>query len=91
MNSSEQKFILTLRQLDLEREKSKMVLDKSIWLYFLFMIVGITGFVAGYVSGIMLQAIVIIGFLILLIGTVVYTRTAAAEKRQIARLLKERA
>jgi hypothetical protein len=78
---------LELRKLDIKREKAKLILDKCIWLYFLFMIVGVFGFINGYVSPFLLNLIVIAAFAILIIGTLPYTNAVSAEEKTINKFI----
>ena len=89
MKPTELAVELELRKLDLEREKARLVLDKSVWLYFLFMIVGVLGFINGYVSALMLSAMIAIAFVILMIGTLPYLSTAHRERETLSRLSEE--
>ena len=80
---SEKIIELELKKLDIKREKAKLVLDKSIWLYFLFMIVGAMGYVYGYVNPRMLNLLIITAFIILIIGTIPYMITVSKEEKNI--------
>ena len=79
---------LEIKKSDIRREKSKLVLDKCVWLYFLFMIIGVFGFLYGYVNSITLNFLIIAGFIILIIGTLPYIRTVSNEEKKIDQFIK---
>jgi hypothetical protein len=89
MKNSEKRLELEIKKSDIRREKTKLVLDKSIWLYFLFMIIGSIGFVYGYVNSKMLNFIIIIGFIILIIGALPYITTVSKEEKRIDEFIKQ--
>ena len=88
LETQKQIIQLELKKSDIRREKSKLVLDKSIWLYFLFMIVGVLGFLYGYVNSLTLNFLIIAGFAILIIGTLPYIKTVSNEEKRIDEFIK---
>jgi len=52
---------LEIEKSRINREKSRIVLNKSLFLYVLFMIVGVVGFVSDYIDSTMLNALIIAG------------------------------
>jgi Flp pilus assembly protein TadB len=74
---------LEIEKSRIQREKSKLVLDKSLILYFLFMLVGIIGFVFNYIDSFMLNVLIIVGIIILGIGTIPYLLTISREEKKI--------
>ena len=80
---------LEIEKSRINREKSKLVLDKSFVLYFSFLIVGILGFAFNYITSIILNVLVISGIVILVIGTVPYVFIIHNEEKKIDTLLKE--
>jgi|TARA_Y100000310_G_scaffold326003_2_gene390317 predicted branched-subunit amino acid permease len=80
---------LEIKKSDIRREKSKLVLDKCIWLYFLFMIIGVLGFIYGYVNTKMLNFMIVASFIILIIGTLPYVRTISQEEKLIDEMIKK--
>ncbi|MCK4522152.1 MAG: hypothetical protein KAU20_06260 [Nanoarchaeota archaeon] len=88
LETQKQIIQLELKKSDIRREKSKLVLDKSIWLYFLFMVVGVLGFLYGYVNSLTLNFLIIAGFAILIIGTLPYIRTISNEEKRIDKFIK---
>lgn len=81
---------LEIEKSRIEREKARLVLDKSLLLYFVFMVVGIVGFAFKYVDSILLNVLVIVGICILVIGTVPYLIVINNEEKKIKGFLKEK-
>ena len=81
---------LEIEKSRIEREKARLVLDKSLLLYFVFMVVGIVGFVFKYIDSTLLNALVITGICILVIGTVPYLIVINNEEKKIKGFLKEK-
>jgi hypothetical protein len=72
----------------LNRDKSHLVLDKSLMLYFVFLFVGVLGFVNGYLSGTFLQILVYFGICVLVIGLVPYVMTMKKESDKMNELVE---
>lgn len=72
----------------LNRDKSHLVLDKSLMLYFVFLFVGVLGFVNGYLSGTFLQILVYFGICVLVIGLVPYVMTMKKESDRMNELVE---
>ena len=89
MKNSDKIIDLEIKKSDIRREKSKMVLDKCVWLYFLFMIIGSLGFVYGYVNPKMLNFLIIAAFIILIIGSMPYVTTVSKEEKRIDEFIKQ--
>ena len=71
----------------LNREKSLLVLDKSLLLYFSFLFIGVIGFVNGYINTTFLNILVVMGMVVLLIGLVPYLMTMHQEEKKLDTLL----
>jgi len=80
---------LEIEKSRIEREKAKIALDKSIVLYFVFMIVGVVGFSFNYLDSVLLNALVIAGIFILIIGTIPYLIIVSKEEKKIAGFLEQ--
>ena len=80
---------LEIEKSRIEREKSRLVLDESLSLYLLFMIVGVVGFAFKYLDQLLLNAIIIVGIFILILGTVPYLVVISKEENKIKRYLEE--
>lgn len=74
---------LEIERLRLNREKSKIVLEKGIMLYFILLIVGIAGLVYDYLDSTTLNMLIGVGFFILIIGAIPYIRVVAMEEKKI--------
>jgi len=81
---------LEIEKSRIEREKARLVLDKSLLLYFVFMVVGIVGFAFKYIDSTLLNVLVITGICILVIGTVPYLIVINNEEKKIKGFLKEK-
>jgi len=73
----------------INREKSMLVLNKSLLLYFTFLFVGVIGFVSGYVSKFLLNILILMGLCVLIIGTLPYIRIMHEEEVRLDNLLAE--
>jgi len=74
---------LEIKKSDIRREKARILLDKSIWLYFLFTLTGMVGFVFGYVESQLLNYLIIASFVVLLLGAWPYIKTINQEEKNI--------
>jgi len=72
----------------LNREKSMLVMNKSLILYFAFMFVAVLGFINGYISRTLLNVLIVMGLCVLIIGTVPYVRTMHSEEQRLNGLLQ---
>ncbi|MFH1064217.1 MAG: hypothetical protein V1729_04000 [Candidatus Woesearchaeota archaeon] len=73
----------------LNREKSMLVMNKSLILYFAFMFVAVLGFINGYISRNLLNVLIVMGLCVLIIGTVPYVRTMQSEEKRLNDLLQQ--
>lgn len=71
----------------LNREKSMLVMNKALILYFVFMFVAVLGFVNNYIGRTMLNILIIMGLCVLVIGTVPYIRTMHQEEQRLDDLI----
>jgi hypothetical protein len=71
------------------REKSKLIMDKSIGLYVIFMFIGVVGFIFNYIDSFMLNTLIFMGITVLVIGTVPYMITVHKEEKKIDSYIKE--
>ncbi|MBW2996718.1 hypothetical protein KY349_00085 [Candidatus Woesearchaeota archaeon] len=72
----------------LNREKSMLVMNKSLILYFAFMFVAVLGFINGYIDKTLLNVLIVMGLAVLIIGTVPYVRTMHTEEKRLNDLLQ---
>ncbi len=73
----------------LNREKAMIVLNKSLFIYFAFLFVGIIGFINAYLSKTLLNAIIFVGLVVLVIGTVPYVQTMKREEKKLNDLIDD--
>ena len=74
---------LEIEKSRINREKSKLVLNKSLLLYFTFMVVGVLGFVFNYIDAALLNVLIIAGIFVLITGTVPYLTIVSREEKKI--------
>ena len=78
---------LEIEQSKLNREKSLLMLDKSLLMYFAFLIVGIVGFINRYMTVQLLNVVVILSFCVLASGLIPYMITMSKEENRLNALL----
>jgi hypothetical protein len=72
----------------LNREKSMLVMNKSLILYFCFMFVAVLGFINGYINRNLLNVLIVMGLTVLIIGTVPYVKTMHSEEKRLNDLIQ---
>jgi len=72
----------------LNREKAMLVLNKSLFLYFCFLFVGIIGFINAYVSKTLLNILIVVGLVVLIIGTIPYVQTMKEEEKKLNSIIE---
>ncbi|MBI4438401.1 hypothetical protein HY640_00550 [Candidatus Woesearchaeota archaeon] len=80
---------LEIEKSKLSREKSIILLDKALMLYFLFLFVGIMGFINGYIKASVLNALVLMSFGVLVVGIIPYWITMKKEEKKLESLILE--
>ena len=83
------RIYLEIEKSKIKREKSRIVLNKSLVLYFCFLIVGVIGFVFEYVNAILLNLLIIGGLGILVVGTIPYVVVIKKEEKKIDNILED--
>jgi hypothetical protein len=73
----------------LNREKAMIVLNKSLFIYFCFLFVGIIGFINAYLSKTLLNIIIFVGLVVLVIGTIPYVQTMKKEEKKLNSLIDD--
>ncbi len=71
----------------MNREKSLLVLDKSLLMYFSFIFVGVVGFVSGYFDSKFLNIMVVLSFGVLAIGIIPYVITMHNEEKRLQSMI----
>ena len=79
---------LEIEKSRLNREKSMLVMNKSLILYFCFMFVAVLGFINGYITRTLLNVLIIMGLAVLIIGTVPYVKTMHSEEQRLNGLIE---
>ncbi len=80
---------LVLEKSKLNREKSVLVLDKALLLYFSFLFVGVIGFVNGYLTVQLLNMLILMSFGVLIVGIAPYWITMRKEEKNLEALISE--
>lgn len=83
------KIFLEIEKSKIKREKAKLVLEKSVALYFIFMLIGVIGFIFDYIDQFMLNTLITLGIIILIAGTFPYMLIAHSGEKQIDEYLKK--
>ena len=73
----------------LNREKAMLVLNKSLFIYFCFLFVAVIGFINAYVSKTLLNVLIIVGLLVLIMGTIPYVQTMKKEEKKLNTIINE--
>lgn len=85
--SDEMVLALEIEKSKLNREKSLLLLDKSLLVYFAFLIVGVIGFVNKYLDARYLNIMIVMSFGVLAVGLVPYMLTMAGEEKKLNALI----
>ena len=78
---------LEIEKSKLNREKSLLLLDKSLLMYFAFLIIGVIGFVNKYLDVRYLNIMIVLSFGVLAVGLVPYMLTMSREERKLNALI----
>jgi len=78
---------LELEKSRLNREKSVLVLNKALFLYFCFLFVGVIGFVNGYITAAYLNILIIFALVALIIGIFPYINVMSREEKRLNNLI----
>ena len=87
-NMSEIQASILLEHSRMNREKSLLVLDKSLLMYFSFIFVGVVGFVGGYLDAKFLNIMVVLSFGVLGVGIVPYVMTMHREEQRLKGMIE---
>ena len=85
---NEVKTSILLEHSRMNREKSLLVLDKSLLMYFSFIFVAVVGFVGGYLDAKFLNIMIVLSFGVLAVGIIPYVLTMNKEEKRLNSLLK---
>lgn len=78
---------LEIEKSKLNREKSLLLLDKSLLMYFAFLIIGVVGFVNKYLDARYLNIMIVLSFGVLAVGLVPYMLTMSREEKKLNALI----
>ena len=78
---------LELERSRLNREKSVLVLNKALFLYFCFLFVGVIGFVNNYVTTAYLNLLIILALVALIVGIFPYVSVMSKEEKRTDNLI----
>ncbi len=78
---------LEIEKSKLNREKSLLLLDKSLLMYFAFLIIGVIGFVNKYLDARYLNIMIVLSFGVLAVGLVPYMLTMSREEKKLNALI----
>lgn len=78
---------LEIEKSKINREKSLLVLNKALLLYFTFLFLSILGLVYSYIGKYLFNVLIIMGLIVLIIGIVPYVKTMQSEETNIDRLI----
>ncbi|MDP2750808.1 MAG: hypothetical protein Q8O89_08310 [Nanoarchaeota archaeon] len=79
---------LEIEKSKLNREKSMLVLNKSLLLYFTFLFTAVVGFVGDYIDKSLFNILILMGLCVLIIGIIPYIKTMRHEESNIDELIK---
>lgn len=82
-------YRLKVEESRLRLHNSVTVFDKSILLYFLFLFVGIIGFINSLITINVLYILVISGIFVLMLGLIPYVRHASSQSNLITDMISE--
>ncbi len=78
---------LELERSKLNREKSLLILNKALFLYFLFLFIGVIGFVNNYISAMYLNVLIVLALVALVMGTLPYISIMRKEEIRLNKLI----
>lgn len=80
---------LELEKSRLNREKAMIILNKSVFLYFTFLFIGVVGFINDYISTVMLNYLIVMGLAALVVGALPYIFASHKEQKKLSQILEE--
>ena len=83
MQKNELLLRLEIEESKLNREKSLLLLDKSLLMYFAFIIIGVVGFINKYLDARYLNIMIVLSFGVLAVGFVPYILTMSREEKKL--------
>ena len=87
--AEKQIIMLKIERVRLEREKSMMILNKAVMLFFAFLAVAVVGLINNIVTPTQLNILVMVGVSALIVGVIPYSISIRKEEKDIESTLKE--
>ncbi|MEK6946660.1 MAG: hypothetical protein AABX32_03550 [Nanoarchaeota archaeon] len=87
--AEKQIIMLRIEKLKLHREKSLLILNKGIILFFVFLAVAVVGLVNKMVTVMQLNILVLTGFLALIVGVLPYSFATRKEEKELEKTIDE--
>ncbi len=87
--AEKQIIMLKIERVRLEREKSMMILNKAVMLFFAFLVVAVVGLLNNIITPQQLNILVLLGVGALIIGVIPYSLSIRKEEKDIEATLKE--
>ena len=78
---------LELEKSKINREKSILVLDKALMLYFICLFIAVVGFIGGYINKNTLDLLIMMSFGVLIVGIIPYWITMRREEERLDSLI----
>ncbi len=82
-------LFLAIEKMKLEREKALIILGGSVMLFIAFIVIAIVGLLNGFISRMMLNVLVIVGFCALIVGIIPYAKFVVREEKSLKRTLDD--
>lgn len=79
---------LKIERSRLNREHSKMIFDKGVMTYFIFLTVSVTGLVTSYIDLKTFIFMLILAFAVLLFSSIPYLRSMVTERKMLDSMIK---
>jgi uncharacterized oligopeptide transporter (OPT) family protein len=87
--AEKQIIMLKIEKVKLQREKSALILNKSVMMFFGFLGVAVVGLLNKLISTTQLNVLIILGILALVIGIMPYSFTAHKEEQDLEKTINE--
>ena len=87
--AEKQIIMLKIERVRLEREKSTLILNKAVMLFFAFLAVAVVGLLNHIITPKQLNVLIFLGIASLIIGVVPFSISLGKQEREIEKTLKE--
>jgi Flp pilus assembly protein TadB len=90
LDAAKEKLVdLKIERSRMNREESRLVIDKGISVYFLLLIIAVLGLLTKYLDLNTFVLLVFLGFVVLIITSIPYVRSMVIEKRKLNELISQ--